>query len=96
MSSISSSNPNDPTKLREYYSRRENEIDGKHKTEIETLKKTHSEELEHIRDQASSVIDESRTQMKEKITEYDRKHQQDIEAIKTMYQKKLEDQAKKS
>ncbi len=70
-------------------------MEGKHSDEINSLRKNQAEELEHVRDQASNAVDEARGKMKEKITDQDHKHQADIEALKAIYQKKLEDQAKK-
>ena len=90
MSSVSSSDSNNPSKLREYYSRREVEVDDKHHTEVANLKKTQAEEMDHLREQASSQIDEAKNRIQEKITDQDKKHTQDIEALKAIYQKKLE------
>jgi|GEM_PF-2302908 len=94
MSAISG-NSNDPSKLREYYSRRELEINDQHKHEIENLKKGDAEDLDHVRTMASTEIDDAKSRMQEKLTEHDRKHQAEIEALKSLYQKKMEDLARK-
>ena len=94
MSSISSNSSN-PDKIREYYTRRENEIEDHYKSEIENLRKSQSEDTERIRTEAGEQFETFKTRMHEKLTDQDKKHQADIEALKSLYQKKIEDLTRK-
>jgi membrane protein involved in colicin uptake len=94
MSNISA-NSNDPSKIREYYTRRESEIEEKHHGEVDSLRKSQAEDLERLRTSAGGQIDEAKAKMQEKITDQDKKHLAEIESLKAMYQRKIEEMARK-
>lgn len=81
-------------KLKDYYAQREDELNTKHRSDVDGLKKTQQEELDRTRELAKEEIDQVKTRYSEKFTEKDAQHQKDIERLKAIYTKKLEDAKK--
>lgn len=89
MSNINRSN--DVSRIKDYYTQRENDLQTKHRQTIEQSQKAHEEEVGRIKEESKNEIDSTITRMKEKLSEKDLKHQEEIEALRAMYQKKLEE-----
>ncbi len=81
----------DVSRLKEYYTQRENTIEKKYQNTIEEMKKNHGEDIDRIQNQSSEAVQGLRSSMKEKLSAQDIKHQKEIEGLKNLYQKKLED-----
>jgi len=81
----------DVSRIKEYYTQRENDLQVKHKQTIEQNQKAHEDEVSRLKEDSKMEIDQTLNRMKEKLSDKDLKHQQEIEALRAMYQKKLED-----
>lgn len=93
MSAISRSTTADTLRFQEL-TKRENEVAEKYKRELDSLKQSHSKELESVQLKATEKVNEFKNEMNDKLTENDRKHQQDIQSLREFYQRKLEDKAR--
>ncbi len=81
----------DVSRLKDYYTQREDTIEKKYQNTIEEMKKNHGEDIDRIQNQSSEAVQGLRSSMKEKLSAQDIKHQKEIESLKNLYQKNLED-----